>query len=377
METLQRMLMDYRQHIRVNGKSSLLVKIIGLHCMEIYGKKIYFMIQNNIFPPNKSLDVAYDLKGSWVNRQVGAAIDGVTYDSEWGVKEKLHRKKKGPKTLKDIDLNFVFLTSKDVGFELGKQLGRDTKFLEEHNIMDYSLLVGVKFSLFEREIDSASHYSSTDPYARDPETGCVMARVLKGPDEYYFGLIDILQDWNWGKWIEYKTKTILFMKSKRGVSAIKPGRYQRRFMERVVEAKIYGARTDESELMEDVIERKRSSLEWNFPNTMSQSMSSRGSSEISRSIGQSSIEGSSLGTESFRSNSFETRSISTINSKKAIDKRKSVVKKMSSGTGKGGLFQTTEAELNSFEPVESTAGTLKDNMQNVTQSKELNDMGMV
>ena len=66
------------------------------------------MIQNNIFPPNKSLDVAYDLKGSWVNRQVGAAIDGVTYDSEWAVKEKLHRKKKGPKTLKDIDLNFVF-----------------------------------------------------------------------------------------------------------------------------------------------------------------------------------------------------------------------------------------------------------------------------
>ena len=50
---------------------------------------------------------------------------------------------------------------------------------------------------------------------------------------------------------------------------------------------------------------------------------------------------------------------------------------MSSGTGKEVLFQTTEAEFNSFEPVESTAGTLKDNMQNVTQSKELNDMGMV
>ena len=46
-------------------------------------------------------------------------------------------------------------------------------------------------------------------------------------------------------------------------------------------------------------------------------------------------------------------------------------------SGKKLLFQNTEAELNSFEPVESTVGTLKDNMQNDTQSKELNDMGMV
>ena len=78
-----KMLMDYKEHLKSNGPASMLVRILGLHCMEIYGKKIYFMVQNNVFPPEAKMDMVYDLKGSWVNRQVGSTIDNIAVDEKW------------------------------------------------------------------------------------------------------------------------------------------------------------------------------------------------------------------------------------------------------------------------------------------------------
>ena len=226
-----KMLMDYKEHLKSNGPASMLVRILGLHCMEIYGKKIYFMVQNNVFPPEAKMSMVYDLKGSWVNRQVGSRIGSVTVDEKWSHIKK-GKTEKGS-TLKDSDLNFVFLTSREVGMELGKQIDRDISFLRDHQIMDYSLLVGVRNAHYEKggEFD----------FSRDDKTGRIKAQYVKGPDEYYFGLIDILQEWNWPKWIERKTKTILLCKDKKGVSAIEPDDYKDRFMARVVYAKIKGA----------------------------------------------------------------------------------------------------------------------------------------
>jgi len=34
------------------------------------------------------------------------------------------------------------------------------------------------------------------------------ASVIEGAAVYYIGIIDILQDYNWTKWFEYKYKTL-------------------------------------------------------------------------------------------------------------------------------------------------------------------------
>merc|ERR1719494_1801447 len=64
-------------------------------------------------------------------------------------------------------------------------------------------------------------------------SGGVQARVTEGPGIYYFGIIDMLQDWNFWKRGERFLKTKFLRKNPDGLSAIDPLQYQRRFMERM------------------------------------------------------------------------------------------------------------------------------------------------
>jgi hypothetical protein len=199
---------------------------------------------NNVFPsdPEIKMDMVYDLKGSWVNRQVGGGAEDID-DEEWSI----GKKKQKNKTLKDFDLNFMFLTDPAVGYKIGCQIDRDITFLMQNKIMDYSLLVGVRLAYFAKDEGDVS-------FERDEDTGCVSSRVVKGPDEYYFGIIDMLQEWNWGKWLENKAKTVFLFKDKRGVSAIEPQKYKDRFMARVVRAKIKGAQPERAGSVSDMFE---------------------------------------------------------------------------------------------------------------------------
>ena len=47
------------------------------------------------------------------------------------------------KVMKDNDLKRFVILNKDTQKQIIRQLDRDTKFLEEHEIMDYSLLLGI------------------------------------------------------------------------------------------------------------------------------------------------------------------------------------------------------------------------------------------
>ncbi len=60
---LLRILQHYHRHLRENP-ASLLVKFYGLHRVQLagVGKKIYFVVMGNIFPPNRPLRSIYDLK---------------------------------------------------------------------------------------------------------------------------------------------------------------------------------------------------------------------------------------------------------------------------------------------------------------------------
>ncbi|MCL4417737.1 MAG: phosphatidylinositol phosphate kinase family protein [Actinobacteria bacterium] len=64
--------------------------------------------------------------------------------------------------------------------------------------------------------------------------GAIKAQVVEGPGSYYIGIIDILQEWNWSKFIERWTKIVLKCNDSDGLSAVPPENYSERFWKRCV-----------------------------------------------------------------------------------------------------------------------------------------------
>ncbi|KAF4456540.1 1-phosphatidylinositol-4-phosphate 5-kinase [Fusarium austroafricanum] len=127
---LRKILKEYYQHVKDNP-NMLLSQFYGLHRVKMpYGKKIHFVVMNNLFPPHRDIHTTFDLKGSTIGR------DYKEEDLE-----------KNPRaTLKD--LNWL---RRQRSLELGiqkkrmflEQLQRDVALLKRLQIMDYSLLVGI------------------------------------------------------------------------------------------------------------------------------------------------------------------------------------------------------------------------------------------
>eukprot|EP00833_Pecoramyces_ruminatium_P016144 jgi/Orpsp1_1/1190176/evm.model.d7180000077211.1 len=126
---LLKILRNYYLYLKKNP-NTLICKIFGLHRVKIqHGKKIHFIVMENIFPPDKDIHEKYDLKGSLVGR--------FTDENEHNSNKLVVLK----------DLNWI---KKERKIYLGKeketilinQLEKDVKFLAENNVMDYSLLVG-------------------------------------------------------------------------------------------------------------------------------------------------------------------------------------------------------------------------------------------
>lgn len=127
---LRRILKRYHEHVKSNPHT-LLSRFYGLHRVKLpHGRKIHFVIMNNLMPPHRDVHETYDLKGSTVSRE---------YPEE--------KAKVNPRAvLKDIN----WLNRGRV-LELGpekqslflEQLKNDTAFMQELGIMDYSLLVGI------------------------------------------------------------------------------------------------------------------------------------------------------------------------------------------------------------------------------------------
>ena len=127
---LRKILREYYDHI-CHNPNTLISQFYGLHRVKIpYGRKIHFVVMNNLFPPHRDIHQTFDLKGSTIGR------DFKEEDLE-----------KNPRaTLKD--LNWI---RRDLHLEFGpgkkniflKQMERDVALLKRLKIMDYSLLVGI------------------------------------------------------------------------------------------------------------------------------------------------------------------------------------------------------------------------------------------
>ncbi|KAI0202823.1 hypothetical protein F4808DRAFT_419989 [Astrocystis sublimbata] len=127
---LRKILKDYYNHV-IDNPNTLLSQFYGLHRVKMpYGKKIHFVVMNNLFPPHRDIHTTFDLKGSTIGR------DYKEEDLE-----------KNPRaTLKDLN----WLRRKR-HLELGlqkrqlflQQLQSDVKLMQKLKIMDYSLLIGM------------------------------------------------------------------------------------------------------------------------------------------------------------------------------------------------------------------------------------------
>lgn len=127
---LRKILRQYYDHVEQNP-NTLLSQFYGLHRVKMpYGRKIHFVVMNNLFPPHRDIHGTFDLKGSTIGRD---------YDES-----KLESNPRA--TMKDLnwlrrDMHLEFGPQKKSIFV--QQMERDVALLQKLKIMDYSMLIGI------------------------------------------------------------------------------------------------------------------------------------------------------------------------------------------------------------------------------------------
>ncbi|KAC9722384.1 hypothetical protein E3N88_45343 [Mikania micrantha] len=268
-EVLIKMLPSYYQHV-CSYENSLVTKFFGVHCVKpVGGIKTRFIVMGNLFCSEYRIHRRFDLKGSSHGRTTDKPEEEIDETT----------------TLKDLDLNYVFRLQENWFKELIKQINRDCEFLEAERIMDYSLLVGMHF----RHDNTGDKMGLSPFYLRNGKSdsyqnekfmrGCRfleaelqdMDRVRSGQkplirlganmparaermgrrsdfDQYtpggfshltpsrtgetyevvlYFGIIDILQDYDISKKLEHAYKSL--QADPTSISAVDPKLYSKRF----------------------------------------------------------------------------------------------------------------------------------------------------
>ncbi|KAI6247202.1 Phosphatidylinositol 4-phosphate 5-kinase its3 [Erysiphe necator] len=127
---LRKILKEYFAHVEANP-NTLLSQFYGLHRVKMpYGRKIHFVVMNNLFPPHRDIHQTFDLKGSIIGRDYN--------------EENLATNPRA--TLKDVNwlrrnLHLEFGPEKRKLFF--EQMEKDVSLLQKLGIMDYSMLVGI------------------------------------------------------------------------------------------------------------------------------------------------------------------------------------------------------------------------------------------
>ncbi|GAV61641.1 PIP5K domain-containing protein/MORN domain-containing protein [Cephalotus follicularis] len=258
VKVLIRMLSAYYNHVRA-FENTLVTKFYGLHCVKLTGpiqKKVRFIIMGNLFCSEYRIHRRFDLKGSSLGRITEKPEDEIDENT----------------ILKDLDLNFILKLQRSWFQEFCRQVDRDCEFLEQERIMDYSLLVGLHFRDVsatgdlipsgartptepESEATDAPRLSrvDTDQLLLDPSkwasirlganmparvertvrrNDCELQLVGEPTGEFYdvvmfFGIIDILQDYDISKKLEHAYKSIQYDPT--SISAVDPKQYSKRF----------------------------------------------------------------------------------------------------------------------------------------------------
>jgi len=260
-----KVLEKYYKYLEANP-NTLIMSIYGLYRLKADGHKMYFIVMQNVYPPNKDMHRMYDLKGSTKGRFVPLPEEEKNYART---------------IFKDLNWtneNRHLILGPEKRQLLLEQLEKDAKFLETMGVMDYSLLVGIhlrnkgnsenirmkllatfaavlatvktkntlnkKSSVFERRItdlpdDEIIEKKDESIFNRD-EGGFISTDENNNiqNEAYYMGIIDYLAPWDLKKILEHYFKVIFLFQ--RNISAVSPKQYGKRFY-KFVENKIVSA----------------------------------------------------------------------------------------------------------------------------------------
>ncbi|KAG5451979.1 Phosphatidylinositol 5-phosphate 4-kinase type-2 beta [Clonorchis sinensis] len=173
VEQMHNLLEDYYAYIVHCHGQTLLPQYLGLYRLTVNDQETYILVMRNVFSPRLTIHKKYDLKGSAVDREANE-------------KEKA----KPLPTLKDNDfLNEVckIYIGEEAKSKLLSRLESDVQFLQENNLMDYSLLIGI------HEVDRASEAAaSSDEAGGTDQDGAVDDRTASAGD----GLGSLTSQWH-------------------------------------------------------------------------------------------------------------------------------------------------------------------------------------
>lgn len=219
---LLKILPDFHRHL-VSNPESLIIRFFGLHAISMQaGGMIYVSVMENVFNTPLKIHEKYDLKGSWVRREVGKKHEENPYILGM-----------------DLDLQRVnrkLRISREQKEKFLDQSQKDSQFFQRLSIMDYSLLVGFHFVDRDKEdfeidaevkVEERVEEESSHRFNRKYRGGMLSS---DGKEVYFTGIIDILQLYDAQKQREHFFKVYLLRKDKLGISAQPPEIYSERFI---------------------------------------------------------------------------------------------------------------------------------------------------
>lgn len=216
---LRKTLAHYYEHILANP-NTLLTRYYGLHKLKCYKKNetlfnIHIVVMNNIFAIKDEdlIEEKYDIKGSTYKRTTSE-----------------HEITKGSakKDLNLINDNRKIRILHGAKQFIINQISKDAEFLAKHNIIDYSLLLGIMSKGEDENFRRISFLNSEKNYAKNSILR--KGSIIDSHDAkytYFIGIIDTLTIYDYKKKSEYVTKRIFQGKN---ISCIPPVNYKNRFV---------------------------------------------------------------------------------------------------------------------------------------------------
>ncbi|CAH0513887.1 unnamed protein product [Peronospora belbahrii] len=215
-DTLRAILPHYHQYLQSNPQS-MLCRYFGCHSISLpIGKRrMYFVVMQNLFNEGP-VHQRFDLKGNRDRRQAVNATD----------MEGLILVAKDRKAISQLLMDIDFLTiSSGISLpyattvSLQDQLCSDFVFLASRGIIDYSILLGVRYN--------------TSTQRRRMDHNGLLSRDEK--EMYYVGIVDMLQRYNWRWTLQRWFLGCLLCKDTHDVSAVPPDEYATRLADFVRE----------------------------------------------------------------------------------------------------------------------------------------------
>ena len=223
------MLRDYYTYMYNNPKT-LLQRFFGLYVCIFDDIKMHFVVMNNVFNTPLKVHYKYDLKGSTYKRMSRKCkeINYSNYNFDIAMKDNDYTDRKEK----------IYLSShyKHMLFDEAK---KDSKFLSDHNINDYSFLIGINDKKWynKKELEQEQYLllankktlSFDNPEVRKPFYEEYYGGIKSDENDkvYFFGIIDIFTNYGGKKKMEYIVKSV---SQGTGISCKPPDEYSRRFI---------------------------------------------------------------------------------------------------------------------------------------------------